>query len=189
MAHTDSLARKGICNRDGVGKLRHDEVQYMWLQQAVRSSRFTMRKVAGYLNPASLLTKYLSAADIEQRLSLIGMRFESGRTTTVDGLEKHLCPCLVCFPASCCGSAAFLTAVGRGGGGRCAIRHARTWRASRTTFCLRHVVLYFVMDQMCCALVGMEPKPLWNWLKRDTLAKHIVPTYIYIYGFSCPCER
>ena len=82
--HTDSSACKGICNRDGVGKLRHVELQYMWLQQAVRSGRFTMRKIAGCRNPADLLTKHLAAHDAERKLGLLGMRFESGRTTAVD---------------------------------------------------------------------------------------------------------
>ena len=82
--HTDSSACKGMCNRDGVGKLRHIELQYLWLQQAVRAGRFTMRKVAGSRNPADLLTKFISREDMRKKMSLIGMEFREGRTTAID---------------------------------------------------------------------------------------------------------
>ena len=84
--HTDSSACKGMCNRDGVGKLRHIELQYLWLQQAVRAGRFAMRKIPGERNPADLLTKFLSAGDMETKLKMLGMEFRDGRTQAVDNI-------------------------------------------------------------------------------------------------------
>ena len=36
---TDSSAAIGICNRQGLGKLRHLDTHTLWVQQAVRSGR------------------------------------------------------------------------------------------------------------------------------------------------------
>jgi hypothetical protein len=57
---TDSAAAKGMISRTGAGRQRHLEVKYLWVQQACREERFSVRKVAGERNPADLLTKPLS---------------------------------------------------------------------------------------------------------------------------------
>ena len=55
---TDSSAAVGICNRQGLGKLRHLDAHTLWIQQAVRTGRVDLRKVAGGVNPADLFTKH-----------------------------------------------------------------------------------------------------------------------------------
>ncbi len=57
---TDSAAAKGMVSRTGAGRQRHLEVKYLWVQQACREERFSLRKVAGEKNPADLMTKPLS---------------------------------------------------------------------------------------------------------------------------------
>ena len=84
MVHSDSSACKGICQRDGVGKLRHVELQYFWLQQAVRTGKMGIRYIAGVSNPSDLLTKYLQFDDLRRELESLGMYFEEGRTSAVD---------------------------------------------------------------------------------------------------------
>lgn len=84
--HSDSAACRGMCNRDGVGKLRHVELQYFWLQQAVRAKKLGMKRILGAKNPADLMTKFLGAADIEAKMEAMGMFFEEGRTKAVDGV-------------------------------------------------------------------------------------------------------
>ena len=42
---TDSSAAIGICNRQGLGKLRHLDTHTLWIQQAVRTGRIDLRKV------------------------------------------------------------------------------------------------------------------------------------------------
>ena len=50
-AWTDSTATIGICNRSGLGKLRHIDTQCLWLQGKVRAGHVELRKVKGTENP------------------------------------------------------------------------------------------------------------------------------------------
>ena len=68
----DSTAAKGIACRTGLGKVRHLEVTYLWIQQALKDRKFTMHKIAGLVNPADVLTKPLSAADMKTKLATVG---------------------------------------------------------------------------------------------------------------------
>ena len=57
--HTDASATLGIVRRQGLGKLRHINVQYLWLQDRTRTGDLEVHKVAGADNPADLMTKHL----------------------------------------------------------------------------------------------------------------------------------
>ena len=81
--HTDSSAAQGIINRAGLGKLRRLETGYLWLQAAVKAKRLRVRKVTGTDNPADLLTKHLSAADMHKHLACLGFAPEEGRSGAV----------------------------------------------------------------------------------------------------------
>ena len=77
---TDSTATTGICKRQGLGKLRHIDIQCLWIQQRVRDQTITLMKVRGEDNPADLFTKHLVGHDrIEQLLKLFGCHFRDGR--------------------------------------------------------------------------------------------------------------
>ena len=52
--HTDAEAAKGIASRMGLGKTRHIDVHYLWVQERVRNGDFALRKVLGTENPADL---------------------------------------------------------------------------------------------------------------------------------------
>ena len=80
---TDSSAAKGIIHRAGLGKLRHLETGYLWLQAAVKAKRLQVRKVLGTENPADLLTKHLSAGDMWKTLEKLSMSPEEGRAGAV----------------------------------------------------------------------------------------------------------
>ena len=82
--HTDSSACKGICGRTGLGRVRHMDVQYLWLQQAASEGRLSLTKVPGTANPADLMTKYLSAEAISRIMGQLGMHWECGRNEQVD---------------------------------------------------------------------------------------------------------
>ena len=56
--HSDSSACRGICDRRGLGKLRHLDVALLWLQQHVQSGKIILRRIAGSVNPADLFTKH-----------------------------------------------------------------------------------------------------------------------------------
>ena len=55
---TDPSAAICICNRQGLGKLRHFDTHTLWIQQAVRTGRIDLRKVLGEENLADLLAKH-----------------------------------------------------------------------------------------------------------------------------------
>jgi len=58
----DSAAAKSIVSRVGLGKLRHLEVKYLWVQQVVKKKRLSIYKIKGTLNPGDWLTKPGSTA-------------------------------------------------------------------------------------------------------------------------------
>jgi hypothetical protein len=80
---TDSVAAKGIVTRKGLGKLRHIEVGYLWLQDVAAEKRVQIYKVCGEDNPADLGTKHLSGEVISKHLTTLGYHFEDGRSTVV----------------------------------------------------------------------------------------------------------
>ena len=57
-AHTDANATLGIVNRQGLGKLRHVKVQYLWLQERVKIKDMKIIKAPGKDKSADLMTKY-----------------------------------------------------------------------------------------------------------------------------------
>ena len=48
---TDSSACKGICQRTGLGKIRHIGVAMLWLQDLVRKGKIQMSKILGKGEP------------------------------------------------------------------------------------------------------------------------------------------
>ena len=81
--YTDSSAARGIIHRAGLGKLRRLETGYLWLQAAVKAKKLQVRKVLGAENPADLMTKHLSAADMWKNIEKLHIRPEEGRTDAV----------------------------------------------------------------------------------------------------------
>ena len=49
---TDSNAAKAIASRRGLGKTRHVELRYLWLQEMTKSGRVKMRRIPGEQNLA-----------------------------------------------------------------------------------------------------------------------------------------
>jgi hypothetical protein len=86
---TDSSAAIGITSRQGLGKLRHVDTKTLWLQQAARTGRVQVRKVAGLANPADLLTKHSLAKErILELMRLLGCHFAEGRPSAAPTLRE-----------------------------------------------------------------------------------------------------
>ncbi len=86
---TDSSAAVGICQRQGLGKLRHLDAKTLWVQQAVRTGRVDLRKIQGERNPADLLTKHsLTRARMEMLVELHGCRYLEGRAESAPRMRK-----------------------------------------------------------------------------------------------------
>ena len=63
---SDSSAALSIGGRQGLGKLRHLETGYLWLQDVLTQKRLSIRKVKGTENPADLGAKHLNFDDTEK---------------------------------------------------------------------------------------------------------------------------
>ncbi len=85
---TDSSAAIGICNRQGLGKLRHLDTHTLWIQQAVRNRRVDLRKVDGKENPADLLTKHsISREKFLELVKLYDCEYRGGRAESAPQLR------------------------------------------------------------------------------------------------------
>ena len=69
---TDSSTAKAVAGRRGLGKLRHVELRYLWVQEMVRSGRVLVSKVQGEENVADHLTKEMSVGQFERHLGRVG---------------------------------------------------------------------------------------------------------------------
>ena len=69
--HTDSSSAKSFSSRRGLGKQRHVNTRYLWLQDQVAAGHLRVDKIKGDDNSADLLTKALSFEMIKGHLSRI----------------------------------------------------------------------------------------------------------------------
>ena len=70
---TDSSAGKSMSNRWGTTrKTKHIELRFLFVQELITSGIITVRKILGTLNPADILTKYVSKDTLERHLSNAG---------------------------------------------------------------------------------------------------------------------
>ena len=53
----DSSVAKSVAGRRGLRRLRHAELKYLWVQEAVAKGRIAMKKISVLYNPADVLTK------------------------------------------------------------------------------------------------------------------------------------
>ena len=58
--YADSTAALGIAKRTGAGKMRHININTLWVQNVQESGGVEYHKVLGTENPADLMTKYLT---------------------------------------------------------------------------------------------------------------------------------
>ena len=93
--HADSSAAIGICHRCGIGKIRHLAVAQLWVQDLVRAKDVRLHKVLGTLNPADLMTKPLSRAEIDGHLTRLGLSRQTGRAETAPRADAEVDTTLV----------------------------------------------------------------------------------------------
>ena len=61
--HVDASAAKSIIERQGVGSVRHIEMDTLWLQEQQARARLPLIKCPGEQNCADMMTTYLSPKD------------------------------------------------------------------------------------------------------------------------------
>ena len=77
--HSDATAAIGICQRKGLGKVRHLATTDLWIQDKVRSRKLDLVKILGTENPADVLTKYVSRQLMQEATGKLGLRPMAGR--------------------------------------------------------------------------------------------------------------
>ena len=85
---TDSSAAKSFASRRGLGKNRHVEVKWLWLQQAVAQGRVKLQKVPGDVNPADVCTKYQSLREMKVKLARVNIVVEEAAPREARGKAK-----------------------------------------------------------------------------------------------------
>ena len=85
---TDASAAIGIVSRIGVGKVRHIEVNQLWLQEKVYKGEVVIEKVDTKCNLADALTKPLSEEDMATHVAMTGSRIENSRHPIAPRVEN-----------------------------------------------------------------------------------------------------
>jgi hypothetical protein len=83
---TDSNSAIGTVSRQGLGKLRHVQTRYLWVQERVARNELTTEKVGTLNNPSDMGTKPLSRAEISKFMKILGQSFEEGRAASAKEL-------------------------------------------------------------------------------------------------------
>ena len=77
--YSDASAAIAISQRTGLGKLRHIQTQYLWLQERVSRKDLSLTKVVGTANPADMLTKAVDSNTLNTHLQYSGLAVQQGR--------------------------------------------------------------------------------------------------------------
>ena len=86
--HMDSTAAKGIIDREGLSKVRHLDVNVLWLQEQMARDSVPILKVLGTENNADLTTKHLSHDMIGKHIKRMAMEFRGGRSEKASNLQS-----------------------------------------------------------------------------------------------------
>ena len=93
--HIDASAAKGIVERKGLGKVRHIDVDVLWLQEQEARRLVPLYKCLGTDNVADMMTKHIPAATIDHYSSSLAVEYPAGRSEIAQKLhvvEKVLKP-------------------------------------------------------------------------------------------------
>jgi len=72
--YSDASAGRSLAFRNGLGKVRHIETKFLWVQDLVRDGRIRLLKVLGKRNPADIGTKHLSILEMQGKLQEMGLK-------------------------------------------------------------------------------------------------------------------
>ena len=76
---TDASAAQGIACRRGVGRVRHLEVQELWLQHQVAAKHLSITKVRTDCNIADVFTKCVTSQRMAWAMRSIYLYYADGR--------------------------------------------------------------------------------------------------------------
>ena len=85
---SDSTAARGTIARHGLGKIKHLELKYLWVQEVVRAKRLVIVKEESATNFADLMTKHLAEPRMIELLEKAGYEFREGRAPGAPALAE-----------------------------------------------------------------------------------------------------
>ena len=88
VVHSDSSTSLSIASRRGLGKLRHVQTRYLWLQQMTNEKRITLKKILGTKNSSDLFTKIMAWPLISKYMQTLGYEFRDGASTASKQLKS-----------------------------------------------------------------------------------------------------
>ena len=83
----DASAAMGIVQRRGLNKLRHVELDVLWIQEQQARRLLPLRKVPGPLNPSDMMTKNIGQSQIEVFLDVLNLKHAEGRADIAQKLD------------------------------------------------------------------------------------------------------
>ena len=76
----DASAGLGMISRRGLGRAKHIQVQYLWVQQVVANNMVKPHKIRGEDNRSDLMTKHLQAPRLVKLLQAMGYDYVDGQS-------------------------------------------------------------------------------------------------------------
>ena len=85
---TDAAAAIGMAWRRGLGKTRHIDVQYLWIQTEINEERLGLTKVNTKETPADIFTRAVSSDCLQQHMDTLGYEMSNTRAMTAPKLQQ-----------------------------------------------------------------------------------------------------
>ena len=86
--HMDANAARGIIERQGLSKVRHIDVNLLWLQEQEARDLVPLEKIDGTKNCADLMTKHVRAELIARHVEYMNLEFRGGRSDIAAQLQS-----------------------------------------------------------------------------------------------------
>ena len=84
----DASVALGIIHRKGLGKTRHIDTSYVWIQEVAAQRRMVFGKILGKENSADLYTKYFDVSTMDRHVHKLKCKYTSGRPSVAP--EQHV---------------------------------------------------------------------------------------------------
>lgn len=94
--HSDACAGIGMARRRGLGRVRHLDVEDLWIQSKVRDGAIDLVKAKGADDPAHGLTKHVSAELLTRMLEQLNLKFMDGRSAAAPELPSDIAVSVLC---------------------------------------------------------------------------------------------
>ena len=82
----DATAGISIGSRRGLGRVKHLDTNFLWIQEVLADKRASVDKIHGKLNPSDILTKPATGTNLRHLCEKIGFEFLTGKSSLAFGV-------------------------------------------------------------------------------------------------------